>query len=137
MLRISEVEAIQQALATFVEGLRVLDYTRISSVFFAKGLSCGVGKEGIVHVYRDHWQEMREKAEAAGEEYVSATASYAIRSLAIVGNAASVVIDLTFGTEEKITERYVDFYHMLKVKDKWLIVNKIFPTNIARGKVEK
>ena len=48
----------------------------------------------------------------------------------IVGNAASVIIDLEFGTKEKITERYIDFYHMLKVKDKWFITSKIFPTNI-------
>ena len=135
-MRDSEVENIQKSLDIFVEGLRILDYDKISAVFFEKGISCGAGKEEIMHVYRDHWKEMREQAEAAGKEYISATANYTIRSLTVVGNAASVVIDLTFGTEDEITERYVDFYHMLKVKDRWVIVNKIFPTNIERGEVK-
>lgn len=135
-MRDSEVENIQKSLDIFVEGLRILDYDKISAVFFEKGISCGAGKEEIMHVYRDHWKEMREQAEAAGKEYISATGNYTIRSLTIVGNAASVVIDLTFGTEDEITERYVDFYHMLKVKDRWVIVNKIFPTNIERGEVK-
>jgi hypothetical protein len=136
-MRDSEVENIQKSLDTFVEGMRILDYDKISAVFFEKGISCGAGKEEIMHVYRDHWKEMREQAEAAGKDYISATASYTIRSLTIVGNAASVVIDLTFGTENEITERYVDFLHMVKVKDRWFIVNKTFPTNIERGKVKK
>ena len=91
-------------------------------------MSCSAGKDEIMYVYRDHWKEMREQAEAAGKDYISATANYTIRSLTIVGNAASVIIDLTFGTGDEITERYIDFYHMLKVKDRWFIVNKIFPT---------
>ena len=137
IMRDSEVEKIQKSLDTFVEGLRILDYDKISAVFFEKGMSCGAGKEEIMHVYRDHWKEMREQAEAAGKDYISATATYTIRSLTIVGNAASVIIDLTFGTEDEITEQYIDFYHMVKVKDRWFIVNKIFPTNIERENVEK
>ena len=65
-----------------------------------------------------------------GEDIVSEVMNYKVKSIEIVGNAASVIIDLEFGTKEKITERYIDFYHMLKVKDKWMITSKIFPTNI-------
>ncbi|MFX0142341.1 MAG: nuclear transport factor 2 family protein, partial [Candidatus Hodarchaeota archaeon] len=77
-----------------------------------------------------------EQSRAKGEDLESSTANYNIKSLNIIGNAASVIIDLTFGTGEKITERYIDFYHMLKVENKWFIVNKIFPTNIQRGVIE-
>jgi hypothetical protein len=126
----SEVKNIQKSLDIFLEGLRILDYEKISEIFYEKGISCGVAKEGVNHVYRDHWKEMREQLLAQGKEVESERMNYQIRSVNIVGNAASVIIDLTFGTKDEITERYVDFYHMLKVKEKWLIVNKIFPTNI-------
>jgi hypothetical protein len=114
-----------------------LDYDRIREIFFEKTLSCGSAKEGIQYVYRDHWKKMAEQAKAKGEDCESLTANYTIKSLNIVGNAASVIIDLTFGTGEKITEKYSDFYHMLKVEDKWCIVNNIFPTKIQSGRMEK
>ncbi|NHJ38411.1 MAG: nuclear transport factor 2 family protein [Asgard group archaeon] len=126
----SEIKNIQKSLDIFLEGLRTLDYDKISEIFFEKAISSGVRGKEISFVYRDHWKEMREKRLAEGKDVVSEKMNYSMRTLNIVGNAASVIIDLTFGTKETITEKYVDFYHMLKVKDKWLIVNKIFPTNI-------
>ena len=135
-MKTSEIENIQKSLDIFVEGIRLLAYDKISEIFFDKGISCGVFQDQINYVYRDHWKEMREDAIAKGEEYISQNASYTIKSLNIIGNAASVIINLTFGTENKITERYIDFYHMLKVNNKWVIVNKIFPTNIERGRVD-
>lgn len=136
-MKMDEVENIQKSLDIFVDGLRSLDYDKISEIFFEKALSCGSVKGDIHHVYRDHWKEMAEQARAQGEDLESSTANYNIKSLNIIGNAASVIIDLTFGTGEKITERYIDFYHMLKVENKWCIVNKIYPTNIQRGVLEE
>ena len=133
-MKTSEVENIQKSLDIFIDGLRLLDYNKISEIFFEKALSCGSVKGNVQYVYRDHWKEMAEEAKAKGEDLESSTANYTIKALNIVGNAASVIIDLTFGTEDKITERYIDFYHMLMVKDRWYIVNKIFPTNIQRGR---
>lgn len=72
---------------------------------------------------------MREQRLERREEIISEKTNYSIRSINIVGNAASVIMDLTFGTKEKITERYVEFYHLIKVKEKWIIISKIFPTN--------
>jgi len=135
-MKTSEVVNIQKSLDKFVDGLRLLDYKKISEIFFEKGLSCASVKGNIQYVYRDHWKEMAKQAKAKGEDFESSTAHYAIKSLNIVGNAASVIIDLTFGTGDKITEKYIDFYHMLKVQDNWCIVNKIFPTNIQRGRIE-
>ncbi len=136
-MKTSEVENIQKSLDIFVEGLRLLDYNKISEIFFEKALSCGSVKGVVQYVYRDHWKEMAKQAKAKGEDFESSTASYTIESLNIIGNAASVIINLTFRTENKITEKYIDFYHMLKVEDKWYIVNKIFPTNIQRGRMEE
>lgn len=133
----SEVENIQKSLDKFVEGLRLLDYGMISEIFFDKGLSCCSLKGEVSYVVRDHWKEMAEQAIARGEETESEIGGYAIKSLNIIGNAASVIIDLYFGTKDKITERYIDFYHMLKADDTWYIVNKIFPTDIKRGQVEE
>ena len=128
-MRNSEVEKIIKTVEIFVEGLRVLDYDLISESFFKDGISCGSFKGKIHHVRREHWKEMREQRLERGEEIISEKASYSIRSINIVGNAASVIMDLTFGTKEKITERYVEFYHLVKVEKKWIIVSKVFPTN--------
>ncbi|NHJ33662.1 MAG: nuclear transport factor 2 family protein [Asgard group archaeon] len=136
-LRNPEYENILKTIDTFVEGIRVMDYDLISEAFFEHGLSCGSIKGKLNYVYRDHWKEMREEMIAKGEELVSEKANYSIRSMNIVGNAASVIMDLTFGTKDKIQERYVEFFHLLKIDDKWLIVNKIFPTNPEFRFIEK
>jgi len=83
------------------------------------------------------WKEMRKEMLTKGEELVSERANYSIRTINIVGNAASVIMDLTLGTKDKIQERYVEFYHLLKTKDKWLIVNKVFPTNPEFRSIDK
>ena len=123
-----EIENIKKSLDIFVEGLNRLDYNMISKIFFEKGLSCGVMKGEISYVFREHWREMAEQAKTQDPE--STTGNYTIKSLNIIGNAASVIIDLIFRTGDKITERYIDFYHMLKVNNTWRIVNKIYPTNV-------
>jgi len=132
----TEEEEIRKTLETFLDGLRTLDYDKISETFYREGLSVGVSRDQsqISHVLRHHWKEMGERERAKGEDFSNATVHWKIRSLNIIGNSASVIIDLAFGTRleagEKITERYIDFYHMLKTHDKWVIVNKIYPTNI-------
>ncbi|MFX0085631.1 MAG: nuclear transport factor 2 family protein [Candidatus Hodarchaeota archaeon] len=136
-MKTSEVENIQKSLDIFVDGLRTLNYSKICEIFFDKGLSCGSVKGEVNFVYRDHWKVMAEEAKAKGEDHESSIANYSIKSLNIIGNAASVIIDLSFGTDAKTTERYIDFYHMLKIKDKWLIISKIFPTDIERGRIEE
>ncbi|MFX1507779.1 MAG: nuclear transport factor 2 family protein, partial [Promethearchaeota archaeon] len=103
-MKMTELENIQKSIDIFVDGLRSLDYDKISEIFFEKALSCGSVKGSIHHVYRDHWKEMAEQARAKGEDLESSTANYSIKSLNIIGNAASVIIDLTFGTGDKITD---------------------------------
>lgn len=132
MYRNPEIENIQKSLDIFIEGLRTLDYEKISDVFFEEAISCGVKNEKINFVYRDHWKEMADQLLAKGEKLESERADYSIRSVNIINNAASVIIDLTFGSKDKIEERYIDFYHMLKVDGKWRIVNKIFPTDVKK-----
>jgi hypothetical protein len=116
----SEINSINKSLDIFVEGLQLLDYKKISEVFHEKAISPGVSKDEIKSVYRDHWKELAEQLKAEGKPLESAQGYYKIRSLNIVRNAASVIIDLAFGDENKITERYIDFYHMLKVDEKWV-----------------
>jgi hypothetical protein len=139
----SEEEEIRKTLETFLDGLRSLDYDKISETFYGEGLSIGVSRDQgqISHVLRDHWRKMGERERAKGEDFSQATVHWKIRSLSIIGNAASVIIDLAFGTRsaagEKITERYIDFYHLLKTNEKWIIVNKIYPTNIDVKRKQK
>jgi hypothetical protein len=124
----SEVKSIQKSLDTFIEGLRVLDYEKISEIFYEHGISCGVMKEKVAHVVRNHWQEMKEQKIAKGEDYIDKRATYKIKALNIIDNAASVIVELIFINKEGKTTKYIDFYHMLKEKGKWIIINKIFPT---------
>ena len=96
----SEEEEIRKTLETFLDGLRSLDYDKISETFYVEGLSIGVSMDQgqISHVSRDHWREMSEKERARGEDFSHTTVHWKIRSLSIIGNTASVIIDLAFGT---------------------------------------
>ncbi|MFX0061696.1 MAG: nuclear transport factor 2 family protein [Candidatus Hermodarchaeota archaeon] len=124
----SEEENIRKTLNKFVEGLRTLDYDKISETFYAEGQSIGVRNEQISYVLRDHWKEMRDQAKAEGKKYIDDAARYEIKSLEIIGNAVSVIVELFFMNNNEVTERYTDFFHMLKTGGKWIIVNKIYPT---------
>jgi hypothetical protein len=133
----NDIKGIIKTIEIFVEGLRTMNYELISQSFYENGLSSGVSKDGIMTVRREHWKEMRENMIEKGVELESEKANYIVRSVNIVGNAASVIMDLNFGTNKKITESYVEFYHLLKTNDEWLIVNKIFPTTKEHRKIEK
>ena len=123
-----EEKNIRMALDQFIEGLRTLDYVKISNRFYEHGLSIGVSNDEISYVLRDHWKEMKDQKEAVGEKYIDDEAQYKIEFLKILGNAATVIVELSFINNNKITEKYTDFFHMLKVQEKWIIVNKIYPT---------
>ncbi|MFX0061693.1 MAG: nuclear transport factor 2 family protein [Candidatus Hermodarchaeota archaeon] len=126
----SEELNIRKTLDLFIEGLRTLDYGTISEAFYEDGKSMCAPRGEIRFVLRDHWKEMADQARAKGKKFSNDTAYYEIRSLEIIGNAASIIIDVVIKRENEKTERFTDFYHMLKTKNKWVIVNKIFPTKI-------
>ena len=125
-----EEENIRESLSIFIEGLRTLDYDKISEIFFEDGLSIGLRNGEISYVARDHWKDMRDQIIKAGKNPVDEWARFDIRSLEIIHNAASVIVDMSFGDGNVTKEKYVDFFHMLKVDNKWRIVNKIYPTQI-------
>ncbi|MFX1252191.1 MAG: nuclear transport factor 2 family protein [Promethearchaeota archaeon] len=130
----NEEKAIKKTLDLFVDGMNTLDYDKISKTFYAEGQSIGAREGKIQHVLRDHWKEMGDKARAEGRDFSNDTAHYEIKSLKIFGNAASVIIDLAFGIGNEINERYVDFYHLLKIGEQWYVVNKIYSTSIRLPK---
>lgn len=125
-----EYEYIRESIATFVEGLRTLDYPTISKIFHKDALSFGVRNGTISFVRRDHWQTMREQELAEGAYDPENQAWFQILSIERYGNAASVIIELAFSTDPV---DYIDLYHMLKTEQGWKIVNKIFH-HIAKKK---
>jgi hypothetical protein len=125
-----EQELIQESIATFVEGLRILDYPTISKIFHKDARSFGVRNGAISFVRRDHWQEMQEQELAEGTYDPENQAWFQILSIERYGKAASVIIELTFSTDPV---DYIDLYHMLKTDEGWKIVNKIFH-HIAKKK---
>jgi hypothetical protein len=118
---------IKQALEIFIDGIRTLDYEKISQIFYKDGLSIDVRDSQITWVARDHWRAMREQMINAGKNPGDEWARFEIRSIEIIGNAASVIVDMSFGDGEVTKEKYVEFFHLLKCGDKWKIVNKIYP----------
>ncbi len=112
------------------EGLRALDYDKISEIFFEDALSIGLRNGKITWVARDHWKDMRDQIIGAGKNPVDEWVRFEIRFLEIIHNAASVIVEMWFGDGKATKEKYVDFFHMLKVDDKWRIVSKIYPTQI-------
>ena len=131
----TDEDDIKRALEIFVEGLRTLDYDKISEVFYEDGMSIGLRNGKLSWVKRDHWRDMREQIIKAGKNPVDEWGRFKIRSLEIMGNAASVIVDLRFGDGDVTKEKYVDFFHMLKVGDKWRIVGKIYPSPNSLGSV--
>ncbi len=129
----TEEERIRESLSIFIEGLRTLDYDKISEIFYEDGLSIGLMNGKISRAARDHWKDMRDKMVKAGKNPVDEWARFEIRSLEIIHNAATVIVDMWFGDGDVTKEKYVDFFHMLKVDDKWRIVNKIYPTQTKTG----
>ena len=119
---------IRQALEIFIDGIRTLDYEKISQVFYKDGLSIGVRGDQITWVARDHWREMREQMIKEGKNPVDEWARFEIQSIEVIGNAASVIVDMSFGDGNLTKEKYVDFFHMLKCGNEWKIVNKIYPS---------
>ena len=119
---------IKRTLEIFVDGLRTLDYDKISEVFYEDGLSIGLRNGELSWVVRDHWREMRDQIIKSGKNPVDEWSRFRIRSLEIVGNAASVIVDMWFGDGDVTKEKYVDFFHLLKAGDKWQIVGKIYPS---------
>lgn len=128
-----EEDNIRESLSIFIEGLRTLDYDKISEIFYEDGLSIGLRHGDITWVKRDHWKDMREQMIKDGKNPVDEWARFEIRSLEIENNAASVIVDMQFGDGEVTKEKYVDFFHMLKVNDKWRIVNKIYPSPVSNA----
>ena len=122
----SEELNIRKTLDLFIEGLRTLDYDKISEAFYTDGKSMCAPRGRIRFVLRDHWKEMGDQARAKGKKFIDDTAHYEVKSLEIIGNAASIIIDVVIKRVE-ITERFTDFFHMLKTGGKWIIVNKIHP----------
>ena len=128
-----EEDNIRESLSIFIEGLRTLDYDKISEIFYEDGLSIGLRHGDITWAKRDHWKDMREQMIKDGKNPVDEWARFEIRSLEIENNAASVIVDMQFGDGEVTKEKYVDFFHMLKVNDKWRIVNKIYPSPVSNA----
>jgi hypothetical protein len=118
-----EYESIRDSIATFVEGLRLLDYPTISKIFHQDALSFGVRNGAITFVERDHWKEMRERELAEDAYDPNNQAWFEILSIERYGNAASVIVEIAFTTDPV---DYIDLYHMLKTDDGWKIVNKIY-----------
>ena len=118
----SELDNIHEAIATFVEGLRTLDYDMISQIFHSDARSFGLREQKATFVERYHWKEMGDRDRKEGWTPDGNESYFEIQSVNISGHLATVVVQLGF-TDNPVD--YIDMYNMLKTSDGWIIVNKI------------
>jgi hypothetical protein len=129
MTNISEKENIQKTLDIFIEGIRKIDYEIINEIFYENGLNFFVNNEDkICYDSRDYWKEVAEYYDSEGLEKESTSAKYTVRSLTVIENTASVIIDFELVDSKNEKQEYTNLLHMVKANGKWFIVSRLFPT---------
>ena len=114
---ISEIEKLKDAINTYIEGSRELDYEKMISVVHPDaGLFLG-NVETSKKLY-EHWKPDPERFgdEKARKEWYD-KAIIKILSIQIEGTIASVKL--------QYADWYYDFHNFVKINDEWKMVNKV------------
>lgn len=119
-----EKQSIKQTLQYFFDGLDNLDAAKILKAFHYKAWSFSNGDKGFVNIPASHWPKTIENAKNDPEHPFNKEKSKKnIVYIDIAGNAAQAKVEWIF-TDFMFT----DYYNLLKVDGKWLIVNKTYHT---------
>jgi len=122
--------AIGLMVEQFSEGIRSLDAEMISAIFHPHSSSFSVTPRGICIEPAEAWPRIIEQAKADSTHLFRERFSVRILGADIVGTVATAKVEWTFESA-----RIVDFYNMLKIEGKWLIVNQVYRTFILREQI--
>jgi len=115
----TDLDLITQTVEHYFKGMYHSDIERLKKAFHPDAFLFGHLKGNFMHVQAEAWFEMVKKRPAPaenGEKY-----DMRIVSIDITAEVASVkVADLYMGM------RFTDYLTLLKIDDRWLIVNKAY-----------
>lgn len=114
-----DIQGIRQTVQLYFDGMHNSDVDKLKKAFYPSAALSGYFGGNLVHIPLEKWLEMVSATPSPakkGEEY-----DMRLISLDLTENVAMVKVkDLYRGL------RFTDYLSLLKIEDKWLIVNKIF-----------
>lgn len=125
--RNAELQSIMSTIDLYVEGVRTGNVERLRQAFHPKAMMYGTSSKAITIVEIEGlfgFVASNEPPSKTGEPY-----QCFINSIQYVGNAASVemVEESAYGND------YTDYFHLLKIDGKWLIVSKTYNSSPSKG----
>jgi hypothetical protein len=122
---ISELEKkeIESVIEQFFDGIRKLDVELISEVFHPQSSSFSITPRGVCIEPFESWPRIIKQAKDDSAHLFHERFSLKILRTDITGSAASAKVEWTFEST-----RIVDYYNLLKIEGKWLIVNQVYHT---------
>jgi hypothetical protein len=121
-------EAVEGTIHDFVRGIRDLDAGIIGRVFHPHANSFSLTPRGVCIEPADRWPEIIRQAKADEGHLFQEKFSAEILAVDVDSTAACAKVEWTFSSA-----RIVDFYNLLKVDGRWLIVNQVYCTHSGRS----
>ena len=118
-----ERESIRQTLQYFFDGLDNLDAETIRKAFHPETMSYCVVDDGLDGKPVSHWNRTFKNVQNNPDHPFNEKSRKNIVYIDITGTAASAKVEWTF---TKLM--FSDYYNLIKLDGRWLIMNKIFHT---------
>jgi len=126
MTSLSETEKseIKRTLRLFFHGLDYLDAKLIKKAFYKDARSYCINAEGVGGMPVDNWDNViKQIKDNPDHPYNAEKSKKNIVYIDVTGDVASAKVEWIF-SEFKFT----DYYNLLKIDNRWYIVNKIYHT---------
>ena len=120
---VQDYQAISEVLTKYIDGCKQAKSSIMKPAFNSQATIFGVDGDGKLN--GGAIQELFDGIDTAF--HPSPEAQSVIVKVDIVGNAASARVD----SNDVSGFSFSDFFHLLKVDGKWLIVSKIYHTHVA------
>jgi hypothetical protein len=113
--------AILQTIQQFIDGISNLDAEIIAATFHPEATSFSCTSRGVCVEPASTWHQMIDQARSDPNHLFRQECSTRILDIDVVDTAAAAKVEWIFGDT-----RVVDFYNLLRVDDRWYIVNQVY-----------
>ncbi|MFX0115933.1 MAG: nuclear transport factor 2 family protein [Candidatus Hodarchaeota archaeon] len=127
-LKNPEIQEIRKAVQVYLDGIAQCNYDKISQVFHPKAQIFALSQEKLRILPATAWKDYCEKTDPSNQKF-----SAEIVSIDNVGTAAAVKVLINVEGPNGIFD-FTDFYNLLKLDNKWKVMNKTFHSDIKMAK---
>lgn len=121
-----EIESIKTSLETYFDGIKALDPNKIFQVFHKEARMISINPEGNLAIHEaSMWNSMCDNLKKNIQDKSEYKVSTHIEDINLEQNTASIKVDLIIDMPKRIA-KFKDFYHMVKIGEKWMIVAKSY-----------